>query len=170
MQKAKLDDDLCILAGSTIIGSINVSIVDISNDDKTRLWHMRLGYMSVWGLEILSNWNLLNSEKINILEFCEYCILQKKKKDNFNTNNHNMEGVLDYIHSTLCGLSKFSSKGVKRYHLTFINDFSQKVWMHLLKENSDAFEEFKEWKILAENQMEWNIKYLYIWQRLRVLQ
>lgn len=32
--------------------------------------------------------------------------------------------------------------------------------MYFLKAKSDAFEAFKEWKILVESQMEWKIKYL----------
>ena len=46
MLKAKLEDGLYTLAGSTIIGSVNVSTVQLSNDDKAKLWHMILCHMS----------------------------------------------------------------------------------------------------------------------------
>ncbi|KAH0764779.1 hypothetical protein KY285_000650 [Solanum tuberosum] len=86
--KAKLEDGLYILAGSTIIGSVNASIVQLSNDDKAKLRHMRLGHMSTQGLEMLSNRDLLNGEKISTLEFCEHCILGKQKKVSFSTGKH----------------------------------------------------------------------------------
>jgi len=31
-----------------------------------------------------------------------------------------------------------------------INDFSRKVWIYILKKKSEAFEKFKEWKVLVE--------------------
>ncbi|KAH0672246.1 hypothetical protein KY284_023333 [Solanum tuberosum] len=124
MLKAKLEDGLYTLAGSTIIGSVNASTVQLSNDDNAKLWHVRLGHMSARGLEKSSNLNLLNGEKINTLKFYEHYVLGKQKKVSFSTGKHKMGGVLDYIHSDLWGPSKLPSKGGKRYFLTFINDFS----------------------------------------------
>ncbi|XP_060194991.1 uncharacterized mitochondrial protein AtMg00300-like [Lycium barbarum] len=125
--KSKLEDGLYTLAGSTIVGSANASAVQVSNDDKERLWNMRLSHMSACELEMLSNRNLLKDEKINTFEFCEHCILGKQKKVSFNTGKHKIGGLLDYIHSDLWGPSKLPSKGVKRHLLTFIDDFSRKV-------------------------------------------
>jgi hypothetical protein len=54
---------------------------------------------------------------------------------------------LDYIHSDLWGPSQISSKGNdSRYILTFIDDFSRKIWIYFLKEKSQVFKTFKEWK------------------------
>ena len=36
--------------------------------------------------------------------------------------------------------------------LTFNDDFSRKVWAYFLKEKSETFKVFKEWKTLLENQ------------------
>jgi len=47
-----------------------------------------------------------------------------------------------------------------RYMLTFIDDFSRKVWAYFLKEKSEAFKVFKEWKALLENQTGKKIKRL----------
>nr|XP_016457574.1 PREDICTED: uncharacterized mitochondrial protein AtMg00300-like [Nicotiana tabacum] len=113
MLKGKLENGLYTLAGSTIVGSANASTVQLSNDDKARLWHMRLGHMSARGLEMLSNRTLLEGEKINTLDFCEHCVLGKQKKVSFSTGKHKTRGVLDYIHSDLWGPSKLPSKGKK---------------------------------------------------------
>ncbi|KAH0655577.1 hypothetical protein KY285_030459 [Solanum tuberosum] len=86
MLKAKMEDGLYTLAGSTIIGSL-------SNDDKGKLWHMRLGDMSARGVEMLSNRNLLNGEKISTLEFYEHCVLGKQKNVSFNTGKHKTKGL-----------------------------------------------------------------------------
>ena len=92
---------------------------------------------------------------------CEHCVLGKQKKVSFNTDKHRTGGLLDYIYSDLWGLSKLTLKGEKRYFLTFIDDFYWKIWVCFLKTKDDAFEAFKEWKILVENQMERKIKYLH---------
>ena len=46
MFKAMQEDGLYKLAGSTIIASINASTMQLSNDDKAKLWHMILCHMS----------------------------------------------------------------------------------------------------------------------------
>ena len=124
MVKAKLEDDLYTLAGFTIIGSVNASTMQLSNDDKAKLCHMRLGHMSARGLEMLSNRILLNDEKMSTLEFCEHCILGKQKNVSFSIDKHKTGGVLDYNHSNLWGSSKLPLKGGKWYLLIFIDDFS----------------------------------------------
>lgn len=45
-----------------------------------------------------------------------------------------------------------------RYFLLFIDDFNGKTWVYLLKENSEAFEVFKKFKALVENESSYKIK------------
>jgi transposase InsO family protein len=47
-----------------------------------------------------------------------------------------------------------------RYFLTFIDDLSRYIWVYFLKEKSQAFSKFKEFKVAAENQSEAKIKVL----------
>ena len=47
MLKDNMEDGLYTLVGRTIIGSVNASTVQLSNDDNEKLWHKKLGYMSV---------------------------------------------------------------------------------------------------------------------------
>jgi hypothetical protein len=37
-----------------------------------------------------------------------------------------------------------------RYLLTFIDDFSRKIWIYFLKEKNEVFKIFKEWKSLMK--------------------
>jgi len=53
-----------------------------------------------------------------------------------------------------------SSKGGVRYLLTFIDDFSRKVWVNFLRNKNDIFSNFKKWKTLIENQTSKKIKCL----------
>ncbi|KAG8483133.1 hypothetical protein CXB51_022087 [Gossypium anomalum] len=52
------------------------------------------------------------------------------------------------------------SRGGANYMLTFIDDFSRKVWAFFLKQKSDVFSAFKSWKIMIEKQTGKQIKYL----------
>ncbi len=48
--------------------------------------------------------------------------------------------------------------GGARYFVTYIDDFSRKVWVYLLKSKGECLEKFKEFKALVETQSEHKIK------------
>lgn len=74
------------------------------------------------------------------MDFCEHCVFGKQKRVSFKSPAvHKTKGTLDYIHSDLWGPSRVPSKGGARYMLTFIDDFSRKVWVYFLKQKSDVF-------------------------------
>ena len=62
---------------------------------------------------------------------------------------HKTEDILDYIH--YWGSVKVVSKGGARYFMSFINDYSRKVWVYFLKNKFEAFAKFKKWKAEVEN-------------------
>ena len=67
--------------------------------------------------------------------------------------------ILKIIHLDWC-TGEFPSNGGYRYFITFIDDFSRKVWMHFLKQKSDACETFKIFKTFIEKQSDYQIKIL----------
>ena len=141
-------------------GAAAVSVSDDPDSDVTRLWHMRLGHMSEKGMSILSKQGLLCNQKIGKLDFCEHCVFGKQCRVQFSTGVHRTKSSVDYIHSDLWGPSSVPSKGGAQYLLTFIDDFSRKVWVYFLKQKSDVFVNFKQWKALIENQTGKKIKRL----------
>ena len=128
--------------------------------DKGSLWHKRLGHMSEKGLNELSKQNLLDGDQVNKIEFCENCILGKQHRLSFSTAQHTSKQTLEYVHSDLWGPAKVHTHGGNHYFLTLIDDFSRKVWIYLLKSKDQAFESFKSWKKLVENQTSKKIKTL----------
>jgi hypothetical protein len=52
------------------------------------------------------------------------------------------------------------SLGKSMYYVSFIDDFSKNIWIYFLRNKSEAFDEFKEFKALVENQTEKKIKVL----------
>ena len=148
------------LRGTTITSDATVISNSSSNSDATDLWHKRLGHMSEQGLHELCKRGLLDDHSISKLKFCEHCVFGKHKRVSFNISTHKSKGILDYVHSDLWGPSRKPSIGGSRYMLTIIDDYSRKVWPYYLKDKSEAFSAFKEWKVMIENQTEKKVKKL----------
>ena len=121
---------------------------------------MRLGHMSVRGMTVLSKRDLLCGQHTGSLEFYEHCVYGKQHRVKFSTAVHSTKSTIDYIHSDVWGLSQVPSHCGARYMLTFIDDFSRKVWVFFLKNKSDVFGWFKKWKTLVKNQTGKKIKWL----------
>ncbi|KAG8474900.1 hypothetical protein CXB51_031553 [Gossypium anomalum] len=130
---------LYVLQGSTVTGDAAVVSSSLSDDDITKLWHMRLGHMSENGMVELSKRGLLDGQGICKLNFYEHCVFGKQKRVRFTRGIHNTKGMLEYIHSDLWKPSRVPSRGEANYMLTFIDDFSRKVWAFFLKQKSDVF-------------------------------
>ena len=61
------------------------------------------------------------------------CALGKHTKTAFPSSDNRSAGVLDLIHSDLCGpMSSVSLRGYV-YYVTFIDDHSRKTWIYFLK-------------------------------------
>ncbi|XP_047256674.1 uncharacterized protein LOC107851807 isoform X1 [Capsicum annuum] len=161
IMKAHRSGTLYTLLGSNVTGAAAVSTSNQLDPNITKLWHMRLGHMSEKGLSILSKRGLLCRQSIEKMEFCEHRVFGKLKRVSFKSPVvHQTKSTLDYIHSDLWGPSRTQSKGGARYMLTFIGDYSRKVWVYFLKNKSDVFLTFKQWKVLIEKQTEKQAKRL----------
>uniref|UniRef100_A0A2N9FEH3 CCHC-type domain-containing protein n=1 Tax=Fagus sylvatica TaxID=28930 RepID=A0A2N9FEH3_FAGSY len=145
---------------NTILGG--VAAVAESEDDDTLLWHMRLGHMSKRGMRELHKRNLLIGIKSCKLDFCKYCIMGKQCRVRFKITTHKTKGILDYMHLDIWGPVRTPSKGGAQYFMSFIDDYSRKVWVYFLKNKSEVFAKFKIWKAKVENQTERKIKCLRI--------
>ena len=116
--------------------------------------------MSEKGLQVLMNCKLLLDLKSLKLDFCKHCVFGKQCKQRFKTGNHNSKQILDYIHFDLRGPSPTVSYGGALYFLTFIDDFSRKVWVYMLKNKIDVFNVFKQFKAMVEKKTGKSIKCL----------
>lgn len=65
----------------------------------------------------------------------------------------------ELVHFNLCGPLHPPSNGVKRFFITFIDDFSQKTYIQ--QEKSEAFATFKASKVIVEKEIGSPIKILH---------
>jgi transposase InsO family protein len=114
------------------------------------------------GLKVLSDCKLLPSLKSLKLDLCKHSIYGKHNRKKFKTGRHTHEGILDYIHYDVWGPSPTISYGGSSYFVTFIDDFSRKVWIYMLKRKADVFTIFKKFIALVEKSIGRSIKCLRI--------
>ena len=89
---------LYVLQGSTVIGDVVVASRSLSEDDITKLWHMRLRHMRENGMAELSRRGLIDGQKTTKLQFFEHCVFGKRKRVGFSSGIHKSKGPLDYLH------------------------------------------------------------------------
>ena len=94
------------------------------------------------------------------LEFCKFCVLGKKNRVSFKTSTHSSKDVLEYVHTDVWGPAEVESKGGAKYFVTFIDDYTRKVWIYFMRHKSETFSKFTEWKAEVENQTNRKLKCL----------
>ena len=101
-------------------------------------------------------------------KFYESCVMGKQCRVKFSLGKHTSMGILEYIHSDLWGLARVKSHSGCTYFVTFIDDYSRKVWVYFLKSNDEVFRRFKEWKTMVEKRTGKHVKTLRTYNELRV--
>ncbi|KAH9656605.1 hypothetical protein KPL70_022746 [Citrus sinensis] len=90
----------------------------------------------------------------------QHCVVGKKTSVEFDTANHDTREILEYVHSDVCGPTKTASIGGSDYFITFVDDFSRRVWVYTMRANDEVLEIFVKWKKLVETQTGRKIKVL----------
>lgn len=124
-------------------------------------WHRRLGHLNFVDMCKMKNGSAKGISfdgESSELSQCVVCCKGKQTRASFKHTGRRATGVLDLIHSDLCGPMETMSFGGARYFLTFVDDFTHKAFVYLLKTKDEVFNKFKEFKQLVENQKGKKIK------------
>lgn len=158
MKGGRRGNCLYVLKGETVV---NVSsVAEDKEPTKTMLWYQRLGHMNEKGLKELENQNFLGKDNLEDLQFCEHCIFGKQTRVSFKISILKIKIKMDYVHSDLWEPSRNPTHGGNKCFMSFIDDFSRKVWIYLLKSKNEAFKIFVEWRTMVENHCDRKIKTL----------
>jgi hypothetical protein len=79
---------------------------------------------------------------------CKGCALGKCTKTAFPSTDSRVAGILDLIHTDVCGPMSSASLTSFLYYVTFINEFSRKSWIFFMKTKGQVFQRFQEFKVL----------------------
>jgi hypothetical protein len=117
------------------------------------MWHRRMAYIHFGDLghlrEEVTGFPKITAERHDP---CKGCALSKYARKPFPYSEHMSKGVLDLIHSNVCGLMSVESVSGSRYVLLFIDDYSMKIWINFLKIKDEVFGRFQDFRSLVENQ------------------
>jgi hypothetical protein len=124
-----------------------------SSSDLCEIWHRRMAHLHHGALRVLREMVTgvpdFSSEHH---ELCKGCTLGKYTKTAFPSSDSRAAGILDLIHSDVCGPMSSASLTGSLYYVVFIDDFSRKSWIFFMKTKGQVFSRFQEFKALVENQ------------------
>ncbi|GJR84107.1 gag-pol polyprotein [Tanacetum coccineum] len=98
--------------------------------------------MSEQGMKILVERNLLPALTKVSLPLCEHCVISKQHRLKYKTSNSRSVSVLELVHSDVWQ-APVQSLGGEKYFVFFIDDYSRRCWVYLIKKKSSVFEVFK---------------------------
>lgn len=119
------------------------------------IWHKRLGHPSFASMKKLVD--EIGDFQIPS-EQCKTCVLAKQTRNNYPYKGNRATEVLELVHTDVNGPLPSASLAGSKYFVTFIDDYSKKIFLYTLKLKSEVFEKFKEFKTLVENQTGKKIK------------
>jgi hypothetical protein len=91
---------------------------------------------------------------------CKGCAQGNNINNPFSKSDNKVEGILELIHSYVCGPIPSTSLSGYVYYVSFIDDYSCKNWVYFLKSKDELFGKFKKFKALIENLSKRKIKKL----------
>ncbi|RDY14473.1 hypothetical protein CR513_00462, partial [Mucuna pruriens] len=123
-------------------------------EDQNWLWHLRFGHLNFKSPSLLKEKGMVHSLPSIELpkELCE--------GSSFKSNILATKALLEVIYSNVCGPMESISLGSNNYFISFVDDFSRKLWVYLIKRKGEAFEVFKRFKAIVEKQCGYSIKVL----------
>ncbi|GKV52289.1 hypothetical protein SLEP1_g58877 [Rubroshorea leprosula] len=153
----KRTDDVYVLSTSTSF------VEKLSGHDNASIWHACLGHLNMNKLRVMVQKELVKRLP-NLTSFgdggsCEGCQYGKAHRLPFEKSFSRCKAPLDCIHSDLFGPTPTPYSGF-RYMLIFVDDFTRFTWVYFVKEKSEVFLKFQEFKETIERALERKIKQL----------
>ena len=105
---------------------------------------------------------LIGLARIVVLErMCKSCMIGKQTRLSFNSYlPMRPTDLLHVIHSDVCGPMEVHSLGGNLYFVTFVDEFSIRMWLYLIKHKSEVFSTLEKFQEMAESHSGKQIKIL----------
>jgi transposase InsO family protein len=135
----------------------------LGKEDESWLWHRRMGHMHFDNLVKVIKREAVG-EMPQIMKptntLCKHCQQGKQTKTRFKSKEYSTTKPLEIVHIDLVGPT--TTKGLKgeRYFMLLVDDYTRMTAVFFLKNKSEAFENFKIYKEMVENEMDSRIKCL----------
>ncbi|KAL0445102.1 UNVERIFIED_CONTAM: Transposon Ty2-B Gag-Pol polyprotein [Sesamum latifolium] len=133
----------------------------LDNHENAQIWHARLGHISKDRIRRLVDSKSLEIDNLDHLPTCESCLKGKMTKKPFVGQSAIANGLLDLVHTDVCGPLSIPARGGFSYFIIFTDDHSRYDYVYLMRYKSEAFGRFKEYRLEVENQTNRKIKALW---------
>ena len=91
---------------------------------------------------------------------CAACQFGKQSKGSFPHECNVCKRPLEVVHTDVWGPTDTASIHGCRYYVSFIDDHTRKVWVYFMRNKSEFFDHFKDFKVMVENETDMQIKTL----------
>lgn len=132
-------------------------------NSQATLWHKRLGHFHTRGMQrMLNSGAVKGMSKIQFSkQTCSGCQLGKQARTKIpKESTYHASKILELVHSDVCGPFKVNSTGGARYFVSFIDDYSRKLWIYFMSHKSQVLAKFQHFVQLVENTTGYSIKTL----------
>ncbi|KAJ9554092.1 hypothetical protein OSB04_018137 [Centaurea solstitialis] len=135
-----------------------------SKNTSPLVWHARLGHVGYQLLQQISVQNLLDGvplfKDMNTSLICAGCQYGKSHRLPFQRSTNQAASMLQLVHSDLMGPIKTPSYSGFQYAMILVDDFSRFTWVYFLREKSESFSKFTQFKQQVEHEFGQKIKCL----------
>ena len=141
-----------IVARARKQNTLNVMYAQVSQNEANivpgttvgELWHKRLCHMSQKGMQMLVEKDLMPKMKNMHLDKCVDSLADKKNRAAFRSRAlMRRKTVFELVNRDVCYVDARSHSG-GQYFVTFIDNYSRKLWAYVLKSNDQVMSVFKE--------------------------
>ena len=95
--------------------------------EEGELWHMRLGHLHHGALKVMQQISIgLLMGTLAQLDQCKGCTMGKYVKSTFHEKENRASGILERVHTDVCGPFSVASTAKHRYYVIFVDEFSHK--------------------------------------------
>ncbi|GAA0180307.1 hypothetical protein LIER_42248 [Lithospermum erythrorhizon] len=84
---------------------------------------------------------------------CIHYLMGKQHRGSFNKSSQRKECQLDLVYFDVCGPMKIKTLCGSSYFVTFIDDYSRKVWAYAMKTKDQVSDIFKMFHLMVERQI-----------------
>lgn len=118
-------------------------------------WHRRFGHLGEQSLTRLNRQQMVEGLKMDSRSPtgtpCESCLKGKQHRNPFPEGGKRPNGLLEMIHSDVCGKMGHPSLNKAEYFVTFVDGYSHYTWVYPLQRKDQVLETFINWKTMVEN-------------------
>jgi hypothetical protein len=146
-----------------ILNEIEEERCCLGKEDESWIWHRRMGHIHFDNLVKINKKQVVRempeiTKPTNTM--CKHCQHGKQTKVEFKTKEYSTTKPLEIVHTDLCGPTRTKGLDGEQYFMLLIDDYTRMTWVCFLKKKSEAFECFRVFKELVENETDLKIKCL----------